>query len=113
MMSTTRDLWFELIRQADHLASMCRTFEMRRRLNPHHPPQDIELETKRFNVEVLQRLYTLKENYAANKELLIAGLPQLPEETKKSAHSLIKAMEACFLDDLERTMLTDTDHITP
>jgi hypothetical protein len=93
--------WIQLIMVANRLASTDNAFYLRRRLNPHHPQEDIDQETETFKVTQHVNFKALKADYILHREDLLKNVGD--DQERKS---FIHHMENCLSDDFEKVVLT-------
>ena len=67
---TTQQKWEEIERMLNTIASHETAFNMRRRLNPHHPTEQAEQETMLFRAQQYKNWIAVNEIYAEHRDEL-------------------------------------------
>lgn len=110
--------WAHLKKTMDYIVKIdaaynnnTRAFDLRRRLNPHHPEEDVAEEKSRFakeqrnlRVDQYQRWAHIKNLYAAHRDELSNTLSNPEYEEAKSIFERIFTME---LDDALRDVIEE------
>lgn len=93
-------IWKSLIKHAQNLSQTQFTFEMRRRMNPHHPTED-QIEESRRHIHYQQIEWKfIKETYVQHREQLLETKGSDPHKIAFAHH-----MEKVLADDVERILL--------
>ncbi len=90
-------IWKSLITHAQALSETQFAFDMRRRLNPHHPTED-QIQESRKHIEYQQIEWKfIKETYVQHREQLLERKGSDPHRI-----SFCENMEKVLADDFER-----------
>lgn len=92
-------IWGSLIKHANDLADKQAAYDMRRRLNPHHPVEDQVEEARRFIAWQQLEWKFLKETYVQNREALMEAKSASPHRI-----AFVREMEKVLADDVERAI---------
>lgn len=85
-------------------------WNFRRRFNPHHSKTDVEYERSNLYKEQHQLFFELKAYYVENRDELVKELPNA--SSPERAKNILDSLERCVTDDIERTLLADTDSMS-
>jgi len=95
--------WEHLTSTMNYIVKMDSAYEMRRRLNPHHPEEHKKEETRNFRINQYQMWSNVKDLYAAHRDEMINTMSNEEYEKSKNILERIFTMEldAALHDVLE------------
>ena len=97
-------VWRGLIKHSHDLNRREYVFNMRRRMNPHHPQEDIDKETANFEREQMSEWAFIKSVYINHREYLMSS-----RNGDQERINIVEAMEQILAEDLEKIVFNNVD----
>lgn len=96
--------WAYIRRAMDHIQGTDTAFNMRRRINPHHPKEHVEEETRQHRRAQYYSWLEIKNFYAEYRDEMSDTLGQ---EQFRECHSIMERIFTKELDDAIRDVIDD------
>ncbi len=95
----------EFLDRASDIVNQDMTFKMRRRMNGHHPSEDIDYETKLHETHQKIAWDIVKDMFCNHREYLLSC--HNTKEMSKKHKQLIESISRTVDDEIERTLLLE------
>lgn len=96
--------WSHIHTVMTYIQNMENVYEMRRRLNPHHPKKTVKEESRNLRVDQYQRYSHIKDLYAQHRDEMVNTLESKVFAEAKNILEQVFTME---LDDALHTVLDE------
>jgi len=100
----TENKWSHIKQVMDYITKMDRTYEIRRRMNPHHLEADKKKEERNLRTDQLQRWSHIKDLYATHRDEL-ENTFEIP--AWQECKSIIERVFTMELDDALRDVIDE------
>jgi hypothetical protein len=98
--------WRHIAGVMDYIQQMDNTYNMRRRYNPHHPPEVVKLEERALRTDQYQRWAHVKDLYASHRDELA---DTQDNELFRDCKAVLERIFTTEVDDALRGIISDDD----